>query len=352
MLASARELRQDRPMDQPSVAKAIRDPAWLAHRYDPVQDAFHFRHVDRARHREVAFLTDEYLGNAEQPLVVGRADALRQAPSAAPLHFIFHSAFCASTMLVRALDLPGSAMGLSEPVIINDLVGWRRRGADLTQHARVMTGALDLLARPWGESEAVVVKPSNVINPLAMAVMALRPQSSAVLLHAPVRSFLASVARKGLWCRLWARELLEGYLKEGFLDLGFGPEDYFRQSDLQVAAVGWLAQQAQFIRLSERFGPRVASLDSEALTADPATVVARAASFLGLSATKAEDYADHPAFTRDSKSGERFAIGQRQADQQGALAAHADEIDKVAIWAEAVAKAAGIAMTLPQPLLR
>lgn len=338
-------------MDQPSrVAEAIRDPAWLAHRYDPQHDAFQFRHVRRERHRGIAFLTDEYLGSPAETLVVGRADVLGQAPRAAPLHFIFHSAFCASTMLVRALDLRGSAMGLSEPVVLNDLVGWRRRGADIATHGRVMSDALALLARPWGDGEAVIVKPSNVINPLSMGVMTLRPEARAILLYAPLRSFLASVARKGLWCRLWARELLEGYLKEGFVDLGFAPEDYFRQSDLQVAAVGWLAQQAQFIRLVDRFGKRVTSLDSEALTAEPAAAVAAAAAFLGLSATSAGDYADHSALSRDSKSGEQFATGQRQTDQQLALAAHADEIAKVAIWAEAVASAAGITMILPRPL--
>src|SRR3546814_5052793 len=66
-------------------------------------------------------------------------------------------------------------------------------------------------------------------------MMALRPDTKALLLHAPLPEFLLSVARKGLWCRLWARELLEGLIRENLVDLGFETRDYFRLSDLQVA---------------------------------------------------------------------------------------------------------------------
>ena len=80
--------------------------------------------------------------------------------------------------------------------------------------------------------------------------MALRPEARAIFLYAPLESFLISVARKGLGCRLWARELLEGQLRDGYVDLGFSSGDYFRQTDLQVAAVGWLAQHMAFRRLA------------------------------------------------------------------------------------------------------
>src|SRR3546814_8328819 len=104
-------------------------------------------------------------------------------------------------------------------------------------------------------------------------MMALRPDTKALLLHAPLPEFLLSVARKGLWCRLWARELLEGLIRENLVDLGFETRDYFRLSDLQVAAVGWLAQQRLFIALANRFPDRVRTLDSERLLAEPAPAI-------------------------------------------------------------------------------
>jgi hypothetical protein len=57
-----------------------------------------------------------------------------------------------------------------------------------------------------------------------------------------------------------------------------------------------------------------------------------------------------PIFGRHSKFGQAFTTDDRTAER-AAEAAHADEIAKVAIWAEAVAKAAGVPMQLPRPLL-
>src|SRR5690606_6864119 len=258
--------------------------------------------------------------------------------------------YCASTMLVQALDQPGVAVGLSEPVLLNDMVGWRRRGADPRAHGRAMADALALLGRGFVSGEAVVVKPSNIFNPLARGALTLRPDARARLLHAPLRDFLLSVARKGMWCRLWCRELLQNYLADGFVQLGFEARDYFRQSDLQVAAVGWLAQQQLFAALADWAPDRIATVDSGALTADPTSAVAAAMQHLGLVADP-DGIAAHPALTRNSKSGAAFSPGERQRDLAAAEAAYGPEIDQVTGWAGAVAEQTGIPMQLPLALI-
>ena len=222
------------------------DGAWLAHRYDASADVFHLRHVSRSAHNAATFLTDEYLGVEPHPIVLSRSEAKATNAENANLHFILHSAFCASTMFANGFDLPGLSMGLKEPVLLNDIVGFRRRGAPPVAVAERLGDALDMLARPFADDLAVVVKPSNIFNALAPASLAMRPSSKAILVHAPLSVFLLSVARKGLWCRLWCRELLEGQIADGIVELGFEPSDFFRQTDLQVAAVGWLAQQKLF----------------------------------------------------------------------------------------------------------
>jgi hypothetical protein len=332
-------------------ADIVADPEWLAHRYDEQADAFHYRHVTRGRHAEVGFATDDYLGNEENPVVIPREEAARLLGDQAPIHFIFHSAYCASTMLVRALDVPGSAMGISEPVILNDMVGWRSRGADVQMQARVMDQVLGQLSRPWTPGEAVIVKPSNVYNSLALGALGLRPNAKALILHAPLEQFLLSIARKGMWCRLWARELLELLLGQGMIDLGFEPRDFLRQTDLQVAGVGWLAQQMQFHRIAKHFGPdRIASLDSETLTGDPANSVAKVAAHFGLSLADPSDYASHPAIGRNSKSGAEFERGERQLDQIRAREIYGDEIEKVSEWIRVVGERRGVSLALPFPL--
>jgi hypothetical protein len=337
----------------PSIEALVADAQWLAHRYDPGQDAIHFLPVPRAEHARATFLTDEYL-HAGEPIVVRRAEAMASVPPAAPIHFVFHSAFCLSTLVARAFDRPGWAMGLKEPTIFNDLVGWRRRGGQGPDMAEVLNYALTLLARPFQPGEAILVKPSNIVNGIAPALMALRPDARALFLHAPLRTYLASVAKKGMWGRLWVRTLLLGLLDDRAIDLGFSPRDHLGQTDLQVAAVGWLAQHARFGALAATLGPnRLRTLDSETLLADPRAAMAALASHFGLplDAGALDEIVAGPAFTSHSKFGTHFDADARADEYRQATAVHADEIEKVAVWAEAVAETAGISMKLDQALL-
>jgi hypothetical protein len=331
----------------------IADPDWLAHRYDPGHDAVHFVRADRAARRAATFLTDEFLPTATNPAIVARGQALAAAPLADPVHFIFHSAYCCSTLLAQALDHVGSAATLKEPVILNDLVGWRHRGGSAAQVADRLDSVLTLLGRGFVPGEAVVIKPSNVVNALAPTMLTLRPQARAVLLYAPLRVFLISIARKGMWGRLWVRDLLAKQLADGMVDLGFAADDYLRLTDLQAAAVGWLAQADLFATLIARFPDRVRSLQSERLVAAPRPALTRICDLFALAADAGaiDATAASDAFNRNAKNGAAYGATDRATEQVNGAALHADEIDKVVVWAEAVARGAGVPLDLPAPLL-
>ncbi len=335
------------PPDRPVLV-----PEWLAHRYDETHDAIHLVEAPRALRRSVPFLIDEHLPGAKTPMVLKRADVLTAAPTPAPVHFIFHSAYCCSTLLANAFDRPGLASSLKEPQLLADMVGWRQRGGEPRRIGEVLDQSLTLLARPFEAGEAVVIKPSNVVNGLAQAMMNIRPNAAAVLLYAPLPVFLASIARKGMWGRLWARELLSKQLTDGLVDLGFEPRDYLLHTDLQAAAVGWVAQKKLFATMATRWPDRVRTLDSEALVARPVEALQAAAQLFAL--TLDETTADSivaDVFARNAKDGSSFVAGQRVTDRAAGEAVHAEEIAKVAVWAEAVARSAGIDDDVPAPLL-
>jgi hypothetical protein len=327
-------------------------PEWLAHRYDPQHDMVHFVRADRELRRAAPFLTDENLPTAKEPVTVGRRESLAASPPPSPIHFIFHSAYCCSTLLANAFDREGAASSLKEPTILNDLVGWRHRGGPPAQVAEVLDGALRLLARPFGKGEASIVKPSNVVNALAPAMLALRPQAGGILLYAPLRAYLGSIAAKGLWGRLWVRDLLRKQLRDKFVALGFQPEDYLLQTDLQVAAVGWLAQHQSFARLAAQYPDRVRTLQSEILLARPEEALAAIETLFRISSdAEARTNIVKRVFRRHAKSGGKFSQEDRAADQKSAAELHGDEIEKVMSWAEAVAASAGVPLDLPSPLL-
>lgn len=347
-----------RPCTQQAMATAASparlDAEWLAHRYDPRHDAYHLLPVTRRTHRDSVFLTDEYLPAGLDPLVLHRRDALARTPPPAPLHWIFHSAFCCSTLLARAFDMPGVAMGLKEPVVLNDLIGWRRRQDAGPDMATVLDDTLKLLARPFASGEAVVVKPSTAINALAPALLALRPDSAAILLYAPLPTFLGSIAKKELEGRLWVRTLLAGMLDDGLAPFGYSAREHFAHTDLQVAALAWLGQQMLFADLVRRYGAgRVRTLDSATLTREPRATMAAAAHLfrLRMSDKMLDETVSGPAFKRHSKFGNAFDAGTRAAEHRDAADTHAREIEIVVRWAERVAEGFGVALDPPAPLL-
>lgn len=334
-------------------APLIARPDWFAHRFDPERDLFHLIPATRAELSGATFLTDDNLPGAADAVAADRMATLAAVTRHPPVHFLFHSAFCCSTLLARALDIGGVALALKEPVILNDLIGWRDRGGPPARVAEALDHALRLLGQPAENGEAVLVKPSNLVNPLAPAALALRPETRAILLHAPLRTFIASVASKGLEGRHWVRDLWAKLLRGGADPFGFDGEALFRHTDLQVAALGWLAQHRDFAALADRFGDRVATLSSAALLADPERALIAAARHYGLTLDDAAvvAIAQGPIFTRHAKTGETFNAIAREAVHRAAAKAHREEIDKVEQWARAVAGASGAALDLSRPLL-
>ncbi len=334
-------------------AALIAQPGWFAHRFDPERDLFHLIPATRDELGAATFLTDENLAGAARAVPAARAATVARATRRAPVAFLFHSAFCCSTLLARALAVDGMAVALKEPVILNDLIGWRGRGGAPAAVARALDDALLLLEQTARAGEAVLVKPSNLVNPLSAAALALRPDARAVLLHAPLGTFVASVASKGLEGRLWVRDLWAKLLAGGAEPFGFSQGELFRHSDLQVAALGWLAQHRDFAALARRLGPRVATLSSVDLLSNPERALAAAARHyrLALDDAAAAAIAAGPIFARHAKSGQAFDAAARDAVHRAAADAHRQEIDLVERWAMSVAEQAGVALKLDRPLL-
>jgi len=332
------------------MTEIIGDGRWLAHRYDETNDSIQFRLVPREAQRELTFLTDFEIGDA--PLAIHpRQDCLaevRKGDLATP-RMIFHSAFCCSTLLARAFDIPGVSFGLKEPQILNDVAGLQMRRADPRQIAAAMDIALLLLARPIDEGEINVIKPSTVVNPLIPLILAMRPELRGVLLHAPLETFLGSVARKEVEGRAWVRELMWKFILSGQADrFGLSDEDLYRQTDLQVAALGWLTQHALFGDAAAK-NANLRALDSETLMKRPAQSLSALGKLFDLK-FDADLIANGRAFKTHSKDRTDYSADRRQEERDRGLELHAREIGMVMKWAEQLAQHAGIGTGLPSIL--
>lgn len=325
---------------------------WLSHRYDEQADSIRFRHVPKTRHRELTFLSEGEVGDGATAIIPRRVclEAVTRAMVPAP-RLILHSAFCCSTLLTRAFDQPGTSFGLSEPMILNDVVGLALRGGDPRQVAAAMDAALLLLSRPLASGEINVVKPSNVLNPLLPLILSLRPDARLLFLHAPLEDFIGSVARKEIEGRAWVRELMWKLIRLGAVArFGLSEEELYRQTDLQVAAMGWLVQHALFQEVARRSPEQVRVLDSGTLMDRPEDVLAALGAHFDIPIDAAA-IARGPVFRRHSKDGSSFDAKARDEERARGLALHQREIGTVLEWSRRMAEFAGVQMRLPQPLL-
>jgi hypothetical protein len=342
-------------MDEASALAA--DFEWIPNRIDTHKEAVHFVRLTREDHRRASFLSDEYIGDGRgrKTLTLAQVTAAAEAAPAGRCHFIFHSAFCCSTLLARAVDVDGRAMGLKEPYLLADLSEAALVSGSTDRVAAMLEPSLRLLARPFSTGEATVVKPSNVANPLIDLLLSMRGEARALFLYSPLPDYLRSIAKKGLWGRSWARNLFASLHRKPEFDAGFSQAQRWAQTDLQVAAMAWLQQQAQFARLlRQQPAGRIATLDSAKLLEDPArTMAAVSALFdLDLSLEQIGSIANGPIFASDSKRHDKSFDASARADEHARVEwAHGEEIGMVVRWAEAVATHVGVPLRLDAPLL-
>jgi hypothetical protein len=148
-----------------------------------------------------------------------------------------------------------------------------------------------------------------------------------------------------MWGRITGRKLYSQLAGWSTLDFGFGAGELLEQTDVQIAALAWLAQIHHFDAIAKAFGPeRVVVLDSADLIADPAAALQKAQALFGLKLEQAdiEKIVHGPVFSKHSKFSERdYSAEAREQDHKAVTDAHADELSMIIQWIKAVAAHVG-----------
>ena len=266
------------------------DPAWFPVGWDAATDAFRFAALDAARIGDAAFL-DKRLGvdlAAAEAVPASALAALRAEPIATAPALLFHTAFCCSTLLARALHAPPHAMALKEPSLLLRLAEAWRNAPDAAARARVDASleiGLRLLARPWAEGGRVLVKPTNTVVLLLDHVLAASPRTQGVLLYGSLEDFLVSCAKKLPEAETRLNWMARMVLPGSGLPETFGISANAQFGFAEATVLTWYAQMAHYARaLDSAAAPRLRTLDMDVLLARPAETVAACARWLGLPA--------------------------------------------------------------------
>ena len=334
-------------MSAPTARDVVSDPEWLPHTFDASGTSLTFVRVPRSARGDLMFLSDEHFaGNFEKlALPVSEVTAEAERAERAPIHFIFHTSFCCSTLLAKALEVPGISATLQEPDVLINLANRLIRNDDSANREKLEL-VLRLLERLAAPGETVIVKPTNFGNRLLDIVLASRPDSRAVLLYSDVDTFLRSLLKRGMFGRIFGRKLFNQLGGWSPIDLGYGPDQLLEQTDVQIAALAWLMQIQHFDAVARAFGPeRLMVLDSATLLADPAAAVDKVQALFGLGLDRAqvEAIASGPIFSRHSKFAEReYDAEAREREHEATSEAHAEELGMVVQWVETVAAQMGL----------
>lgn len=336
-------------------ADYVHDPAWIPHSYDARRDELVLAHLPRETQRSLTFLDTRFVSRdcEAPPAPISDLPSELIHDQAGPLHFIFHTGFCCSTLLARALDIPGVSMGMKEPGVLASFAEYWSNSRRTAGALEALTVTLDLLSRPLSPGETQIIKPSTVVNHIIPQLLHARPDAKAIVLFSSLDTFLRAVARRELEGRIFARELFHQFAPVIPLDGGTAAEDIVLYADLQIAAQAWLMQAAFMDAIAKRFGRRVRVLNGETFVAKPMATLCGVGAFFNLSLTpeKARAIAEGPIFSEHAKElGRAFDADARRIQYEQAGEAHRIEIAMAKDWARALAQRCGAPLTLQETL--
>jgi hypothetical protein len=289
---------------------------------------------------DTAFLDDRWDRSGCQTRTVPLGQLPQPDAPAAPV-FIWHTAFCCSTLLARCLDRPGTALSLKEPAALMEIANIKRRQGQAVSDAWLKP-VVTALCQPVAGEHHAVIKPTNTVNNLIGDVARLFPDSRHLFLTSQLRAFLISIAKKGEAGRAFARRLFTIFAMDGHPVARTDPRQLMQMSDLQIAALVWQMQVAAMLEAAAQgqgqgVGPaaRFASMDGDAFVADPAKGLAAADAFFGLElgADHVKETAEGPLFTRDAKdTGQAHGPDRRRQEAERIAGQLGPELDAIVDW--------------------
>ena len=205
------------------------------------------------------------------------------------------------------------------------------------QAAQLLAALWSRWSRPLPPHGRNVVKATSSCNGLIAPLLAQPPALRAILLDMPLRPYLATLLKS-------PASLLDAANAAGerLRDLharGFGEGVALHALSLpQQCAMGWLAERIRFDAIARgEHGARVLRMDFEALLAQPAQQLQRAATHLGLDPARVDDALASSAWGRYSKAQTHgYDRDDRAHDLALAMQRHGDEIAEGEAWVEAL----------------
>jgi len=250
---------------------------------------------------------------------------------------LFHTAFCGSTLLAKALDDAPNIVSLKEPNSLLSISDASLRFPNEELHQSLQT-TLKLLGRPWTHSGQTLIKPTNSVNRLLPDTLKLM-RCKAILLYSSIEEFIMSCCKKlpaaDNHIRWMAQHLFHGTRLQRELGI---PSNY-RFHFLEACVIAWYAQMEWYaMALADDSDDKLHTLDMQDLMASPENVVTSCAKFLQFDTSPfviSERVAK--VFSRNSKNAsEEYSPQIREKEREAVRTRFGKELEMAMQWATEV----------------
>ncbi len=252
-----------------------------------------------------------------------------------PLSYIFHTAFCGSTLLSRALNQVPRVMVLKEPDVLMQISA-QSLVAGNKNVIPYLLDSLKELSRPWATSGSVVIKPTNSVNRMILEILDVYP-GKAILLYSELEDFLVSCFKKLPMADQKLRWMAQHLIHKTQLQKNLNVETLHPFGFVEACVITWYSQMEYFAKAIERdHGDNIRTLNMKDMLAKPYESVQAASLFLGLEKSDAE-IAESVGreFNRNSKAPEKIYTDAERSLEVSQVRAQYSSLLEVALeWAE------------------
>lgn len=339
-----------------SQTDVFESPSWFPEGFDRNRGEFLFVAADRSDLASQSFLDWRWNRSGAARTTAGATAMTARLPPQNPRPcIIWHTGFCCSTLLAKALDRPERNLSLCEPQVLVDVSDAKRAGKfarDLPPAVPQL--AFHLLSRSFAPEERVTLKPAPAANTL-LRDAATQTSGPMLFLFSDCRSFLVSVCRLGENGRKYVRSLFLAMLHDDHAQAQWSAPKLLSMSDLELAAIVWHMQIAEFLRNWPLLGAgRAASLDCDAFLASPVDTLRKLDNFfsLGLGNNHLEEAVSGPLFRRNAKTGEDSFDASRRLKEHAQTAQQlGGDLDRIVARSYAICRTTPSGIPLAEPLV-
>lgn len=235
------------------------------------------------------------------------------------VNYIFHTAYCCSTLLSRIIDVNNKTLVYREPIALHQLAVMRRRKKHVPENLleywdEYLDLTIGMLSKTWSGRECPIIKATDSCNNVIDRLLAKRPGSSAILMYSQLEDFLISNLKSA-----GRREFMRKLLNRARLDAVEIPSlhdiDTRTLDDARAAAFVWMVQMQSYREVLRGQAGACKTLDASKLLASPRDTFSAVSRHLDLKLTSEDIHKvlAGPAWNRHAKD---ISIGDYGTEQR------------------------------------